>query len=273
MELEGRRVLVTGGGRGIGRSIALTLAREGGRVGLLARSREELERVAREIGGETWIGVADVAQPEEVQVAIGELLELWGGIDVLVNNAGVQGPIGPAHEVSAEGWIQTVQVNLVGCYLCTRLVLPGMIERRYGKIVNLSGGGAVSPRPRYSAYSASKAGVERLTESLAAEVAEYGIDVNAVAPGAINTRMLEQTLAAGAAAGEREREGAQKQLEDGGTDPQLCANLVAYLASPRSDGLTGRLISAVWDKWRELDVEELMKTEAFTVRRIKLEEV
>lgn len=275
MELEGRRALVTGGGRGIGRSIALALAREGARVGLLARSREELEEVAGEIeglGGATWMGTADVAQPEQVRVAIGELLDAWDGIDVLINNAGIQGPIGPVHEVSVEEWIHTIQVNLIGCYLCTRLVLPGMIERRYGKIVNLSGGGAVSPRPRYSAYGAAKAGVVRLTESLAAEVAEYGIEVNAVAPGAINTKMVEETLAAGEAAGAQEQAGAKRQLESGGTDPGLPASLVVYLASSHSDGLTGRLISAVWDDWRELDVEGVMATEAFTVRRIKLEE-
>ena len=275
MELEGRRALVTGGGRGIGRSIALALAREGARGGLMARSREELEAVAGEIeglGGATWMGTADVSRPEEVRMVIGELLDAWDGIDVLVNNAGIQGPIGLAHEVPVEEWIHTIQVNLVGCYLCTRLVLPGMIERSYGKIVNLSGGGAVSPRPRYSAYGAAKAGVVRLTESLAAEVAEYGIDVNAMAPGAINTKMLEETLAAGEAAGAQEQAGAKRQLESGGTDPALPARLVVYLASSRSDGLTGRLISAMWDEWGEMDVEGVMATEAFTVRRIKLEE-
>jgi len=275
MELEGRRALVTGGGRGIGRSIALALAREGARVGLLARSGEELEEVAGEIegfGGSAWTGTADVARPEEVRVAIGELLGVWNGIDLLVNNAGIQGPIGPVHEVPVEEWIHAIQVNLIGCYLCTRLVLPGMIERRQGKIVNLSGGGAVSPRPRYSAYGVAKAGVVRLTESLAAEVAEYGIDVNAVAPGAVNTKMLEETLAAGEAAGGQEQAVAKKQLESGGTDPALPASLVVYLASSRSDGLSGRLISAVWDDWGELDVEAIMATEAFTVRRIKLEE-
>jgi NAD(P)-dependent dehydrogenase (short-subunit alcohol dehydrogenase family) len=189
-------------------------------------------------------------------------------VDALVNNAGIQGPIGLAHEVPVEEWIQNVQVNLIGCFLCTRLVLPGMIAQRYGKIVNLSGGGAVSPRPRYSAYSASKAGVVRFTETLAAEVAEFGIDVNAVAPGAVNTRMLEETLAAGEAAGTQAWIEARKQLEGGGTDPELPSSLAVFLTSPRSDGLTGRLLSAVWDRWRELEVEAVMETDVYTVRRI-----
>jgi len=214
------------------------------------------------------VGAADVAQPEQVQAAVEEVLEAWGGIDVLVNNAGVQGPIGPAHHVPVADWIYAVQVNLVGCFLCTRLVLPGMIERGCGKIVNLSGGGAVSPRPGYSAYSASKAGVVRFTETLATEVAEYGIDVNAIAPGAVNTKMLEETLAAGKAAGFQVQEEARKQLENGGVDPELPARLVVFLASSRSDGLTGRLLSAVWDPWEELDIEAIMAGDTYTVRRI-----
>ena len=271
MELEGKRALVTGGGRGIGRAIALALAREGAQVGLVARTRGELEETAaaiRGLGGKAWVGVADMARPEQVQATVDGLLEDWGGVDVLVNNAGVQGPIGLTHEVPVEEWIQTVQVNLTGCFLCSRLVLPGMIAQRHGKIVNLSGGGAVSPRPRYSAYSASKAGVVRFTETLAAEVAEFGIDVNAVAPGAVNTRMLEETLAAGEAAGARARTEAHEQLESGGTDPELPAGLVVFLASSRSDGLTGRLLSAVWDRWQELEVEAVMETDVYTVRRI-----
>ena len=271
MELKDKRALVTGGGQGIGRVIALALAEAGARVGLLARTRGPLEETAgqvRALGRDSWVGVADSAQPAQVQRAVGALLEQWGGIDILVNNAGIQGPIGLTHEVVVSEWIHAIQVNLVGCFLCTRLVLPGMMAQGGGKIVNLSGGGAVSPRPRYSAYSAAKAGVVRFTETLAAEVAPFGIDVNAVAPGPVNTRMLEETLAAGQAAGEAAQRAAQEQRESGGADPRRAAELVVFLASARSDGLTGKLLSAIWDRWQELDIEAVMRSELYNVRRL-----
>lgn len=271
MELRDKRVLVTGAGRGIGRVIALAMARQGARVALLARTRSQLEEVAAEIGAlgrEVQVYSVDMGKREEIEAALGSVMENWGGVDVLVNNAGVQGPIGLSHEVDVEEWLEAVQVNLVGTFLCTRLVLPGMIEREYGKIVNVSGGGAVSPRPRFGAYSASKAGVARFTETLAAEVAEYGIDVNAVAPGSINTAMTDQVLAAGAAAGE-EFELARQQRQTGGQDVGRVAALVVYLAAPRSDGLSGRLLSAIWDDWENIDIEQVMASEIYTVRRLK----
>ena len=131
----------------------------------------------------------------------------------------------------------------------------------------------MGPRPFFSAYSASKAGVVRFSENLAGEVAEHGIDVNAIAPGAVNTRMLDERLAAGVAVGEGEIEIDQRLLQEGGTDPERPAALVVYLASARSDGLTGRLLAAVWDRWEEFDIAAIMASEAYTVRRLKQEDL
>jgi 3-oxoacyl-[acyl-carrier protein] reductase len=224
--------------------------------------------VAAELGGESLVLEADLAAEGEVRAALGALLGAWGGVDILVNNAGLLGPIGPAHQVEVAAWFQTLQVNLGGCFLCSHLLLPGMVKRGYGKIINLSGGGAVTPRPWFSAYSASKAGVVRFTETLAAEVAEYHIDVNAIAPGAVNTRMLDQVLEAGALAGPQARAEALRQQEEGGVDPERPAALAVFLASARADGLTGRLFSAVWDNWEEFDCAQLMQTDHYTVRRV-----
>jgi len=274
MELRGKRCLVTGGGRGIGRAIALALAREGARLALMARTESELDQTAdllSSMGGEALKLRVDVGRREEVDEAIEEILAGWGGVDVLVNNAGIQGPIGRVEEVDPEDWMQALQVNLGGCFYCTRKVLPAMIAQGYGKIINLSGGGAVGPRPFFSAYSASKAGVVRFSENLAGEVAEYGIDVNAIAPGAVNTRMLDERLEAGAEVGTGEMDSDQQLLRDGGTDPECPAALVVYLSSPRSDGLTGRLLAAVWDRWEDFDIEAIMASESFTVRRLKEE--
>ncbi len=270
-ELTNKRALVTGAGRGIGRSIAVALAAAGAQVGLMARTRSQLEAVAREIsdaGSEAAVLPGDVGEESDVRASIQTFVERFGGIDILTNNAGITGPIGPIQEIDGADWERAIRVNLLGCFLCTRYALPYMIEQRAGKIINLSGGGAVGPRPRFGAYSASKAAVVRLTETVAAEVAEYGIDVNAIAPGAINTTMLDVVIEAGDAAG-LEAEAALKQKAEGGADPARAAALAVYLASRRSDGLSGRLISALWDNWESLDIEAVMASDMFAVRRVK----
>ena len=270
MRLNGKRALVTGAGRGIGRRIARALAGEGAKVALLARSRDQLEDAARELeqlGAVCLAAPADLASEAQTRAAFGAVLDSWGGIDILVNNAAILGPVGPSHTLDAGAWLETVQINLGGCFLCCSLVLPGMIERRSGKIINLSGGGAVDPRPNFSAYAASKAAVVRFTETLAAEVAAHGIDVNAIAPGAIDTDMLRQGIAAGDAAG-AEAEELRRIARQGGQDPERAAALAVHLASAATDGLTGRLISAQWDDWENLDPRAVMATDLFTLRRI-----
>ena len=267
--LDGKRALVTGGGRGIGRVIALAMAAEGANVAVLARTSAQLDEVAAQISDLGAVGLtvrADLSLDEELVAGIGQVHEAWGGVDILVNNAGILGPVGLAHDLDPDDWMQTLRVNLFACFRCAQLVLPGMIERNGGKIINLSGGGAVSPRPRFSAYAAAKAGVVRLTETLASEVVEHHVDVNAIAPGAIHTAMVDELLNAGAAAGEEHAEA--QQIVEGSQDPNRAAALAVFLASPRSGGLSGRLISAMWDDWENLDIKAVMETERFTVRRL-----
>ncbi len=270
--LAGRAALVTGGGRGIGRAIAGALAAAGADVALLARTPDELDAAAGDVaarGRRALVRRADVTDVDAVAAAVRAAEETFGHVDILVNNAGVQGPIGPLVDAPVGEWIRAVDVNLVGTFLVTRAVLPGMIARGRGKIVNLSGGGASAGRPFFSAYAASKAAVVRLTETLAAEVRGHGIDVNAVAPGGVNTRMTEEVLAAGARAG-ADRAQAERQRASGGVPAERAAALVVFLASPASDGLTGRLISAVYDDWETLPgrIAGIMASDAFTLRRL-----
>ena len=274
MRLDGKTVFITGGSRGIGAAVALAFARAGARLALVARSTADLERVAeagRELGVQVMSISANVAQQKAVERAMAQALEAFGRIDVLVNAAGIYGPIGPLAGCDMGRWAAAIETNLLGTAFTLRAVLPGMIARREGCVINFSGGGAVSPFPRFSAYSASKAAVVRLTETVAEEVKEHGVWVNAIAPGAVNTRLLDEALQAG-----EERVGkefyakALKQKSTGGTPPERAAELAVFLASPEAAGITGRLLSAVWDDWKSLAGRgaELAGSALFTLRRI-----
>jgi len=254
----------------------MTFAREGAKVALVARSSAEIEAGAAEItaaGGEAIALTADVGEAAQAQAAVDGCLDRFSRIDILVNNAGMLGPLGPLAENSVEEWLQTVQVNLFSVFLMLHAALPIMIRQRAGKVINLSGGGAAYGRPYFTAYGVSKAAVVRLTESVAEEVREYGIDVNAMAPGAVNTGMLKQVLHAGGRVGESARSDALKQLETGGVPVDTPAQLALFLASPASDGLTGRLISSIHDDWASLAGRgpEISTTEWYTLRRVKPE--
>ncbi|RJQ30709.1 MAG: SDR family oxidoreductase [Peptococcaceae bacterium] len=269
MKLEGKVAIITGGGRGIGKAVARAFAREGAYPCLVARTAAEVEAAAAEIGCALAL-TGDVSRLEDVERVVAAVMTRAGRVDVLVNNAGVQPPVGPLWENDPDEWLKTVLINLGGVFLCCRSVLPHMIRRGRGKIINLSGGGAASPRPRFSAYAASKAAVVRLTETLAAELADCNVQVNAIAPGAVNTGMLEEVLAAGAAAGEEALSKALEQLKTGGVPAWAAAELAVFLASEESGRLTGRLISAVWDEWRSIPerIDRIMAGELYTLRRV-----
>ena len=194
-----------------------------------------------------------------------------GSIQILVNNAGVYGPKGPSESVDWAEWKRALEINLYGVMLPTRAIVPHLKSQGRGKIINLSGGGATQPLPNISAYAASKAAVVRLTETFAEELRADHIDVNAVAPGALNTRLLQEVLAAGpAVVGEAFYQRSLKQRDTGGAPLELGAGLCVYLGSAESDGVTGKLLSAQWDPWREFAnrKDALAKSDIYTLRRI-----
>ncbi|MBE0643771.1 MAG: SDR family oxidoreductase [Bacteroidetes bacterium] len=266
-------ILVTGGGRGIGAAIAEAFARTHARVVITGRSTSALtaqEDVLREAGAAAVLGVtADISQAEQVDHLYQTIHDAFGAVDVLVANAGVQGPIGPLEDASPEDFAEALAVNLTGTWLCMRSAILDMKAKHRGKIITLSGGGATGPRERFAAYAASKAAVVRLTETAAAELRSHHIDVNAIAPGAVNTRMLDEVLAAGDRAG-AELTGARDRAEKGGTPPDRAAELAVFLASSFSDGITGKLLSAVWDPWQDAAFAERLRSDPdfCTLRRI-----
>jgi NAD(P)-dependent dehydrogenase (short-subunit alcohol dehydrogenase family) len=275
MILKNRVAVITGANRGLGETVARAFAKAGANLILAARDGELLRRVAESIpcGPDQklkWLK-ADISKPTDVEAIRDSSIQAFGRIDILVNNAGVYGPIGNFEEGDWQQWCDAININLLGTVAMSRAIVPQMKRQQYGKIINLSGGGATSPLPRFSAYGASKAAVVRFTETIAVELAASHIDVNAIAPGSLNTRLLDQVLEAGPErVGEDFYKRSIKQREEGGASLELAAELAVFLASAESDGISGRLISAIWDEWRKFPLyrERIKKSDVFTLRRI-----
>jgi NAD(P)-dependent dehydrogenase (short-subunit alcohol dehydrogenase family) len=277
VKLEGKRTLITGASQGFGLAVARAFAEAGASVMLCARGKDELERARAEVlalaRGTARIGAmtADVSRPDDVRKLAAATITELGGLDVVVCNAGVYGPKGPIEDVDWSEWEHAFAINVYGTVLVCREAVAHMKTQRRGKIILLSGGGATKPLPNLSAYAASKAAVVRFGETLAEETRGLGIDVNAVAPGALNTRLLDEVLAAGAEkVGQPFFEQSKKQKAEGGTPLATGADLCVFLASQESDGITAKLISAVWDPWQELGRhrDKLDKSDIYTLRRI-----
>lgn len=275
MTLKNKVAVVTGGSGGIGKVVAEVLVKNGATVIIIGKKQKKLKGVVNsfeEKGFKIDCEKCDISNVSEVSRVVIKIIALLKRIDILVNCAGVQSPIGPFVDNTFLAWEKNIKVNLLGTVLMSKKVIPYMIKRKSGYIINFAGGGATSSRPNFSAYAAAKTAIVRFTEVLADEVRRYNINVNAVSPGAVNTKMTEEVLKVGMKAGLKELTDVKRRIKEGGTSPELVANLIVFLSSAKSKGLSGRLISAVWDKWQEWDakaIREIMKSDKYTLRRIK----
>jgi NAD(P)-dependent dehydrogenase (short-subunit alcohol dehydrogenase family) len=273
-ELRGQVAIVTGAGRGLGRAIALALGQAGARVGAVARSEEQLAetvRAVKEADGEALAVVADVSDANSVERMAYEVERTLGPVDLLVNNAASVGPLGPMWETDADHWWHSVEVNLRGPYLCSRALLPRMIERRRGRIINLSTGAATVAVAHMGAYVIAKTALTRFTENLAAELINTGVSVFAISPGTVRTAMTEYVLESDAG---RKWLPWFRKLFDRGLDvpAEKAAQLVVQLATGRADGLSGRFIDVSDDLAKLLGrLDEIKHADLYTLRMRKLE--
>lgn len=245
--VAGQVAVVTGGGRGIGRAIALSLADAGASVAVLARSAAEIDEVAGQVerdGGTAFAATVDVTDQESVRSAMDAVTDQLGAVDLLVNNAGSNAAVGPAWEVDPGQWWWDVTVNLLGPFLCARAVLASMVERGRGRIVNVASGTAGRAFPFDTAYACSKAALVRLTDSLAAETRDQGVSVFALSPGNVDTRLNREV---------RESEAGQRWMGDvwENMPPSISAGVAAravvFLAGGEGDALSGRWLDARQD--------------------------
>jgi 3-oxoacyl-[acyl-carrier protein] reductase len=275
--LQGRSAIITGASQGLGLAIARAFAKAGANLIICARDQRAIDAARDDIAGVSAGAArvvatrADVSREEDVRRLTAEAVAAFGRIHILVNNAGVYGPMGSIDQVDWTEWVRAIEINIYGSVLPIRAMLPHFREHRYGKVIQLSGGGATTPLPRVTAYAAAKAAIVRLAESVALDVKEEGIDVNSIAPGALNTRMMHELIAAGPeAVGQAFFDRMRKVAEDGGTPLERGAELAVFLASAESDGITGRLLSAPWDPWETLQQHrgDLDSSDIYTLRRV-----
>ena len=275
--LQHKTAIITGASQGLGAHIAHRFIAAGANVMLCARDSKALQSLTDELRAKAIpeqkiaFHACDITHEASPLELVAATIKQLGGMHVLVNNAGIWGPKGEVEENDWSEWVYTVQINLLASVMMCREVLPAMKQQGYGKIIQLSGGGATKPMPRTSAYAATKAAVVRFAETLAEEVRGSGITVNSIAPGAMNTRMLNEMLAAGPEKlGEAHYANLLKQQQSGGDSPEDAADLAVFLASAAGDNITAKLISAKWDNWRDFPAysDELNKSDVFTLRRI-----
>ena len=269
-DLSGQVAIVTGGGRGIGRAIALALAKARAAVAVVARTEGQLTETVALIerkGGQAVAFPADVTDRQAVEWMVGQVEQQMGPVDLLVNNAGAGAKASPLWEVDPDEWRRCIDVNLHGPFLCTRVVVPGMIARTHGRIITTASSGGLTPFPYLSAYAVSKCAVIRFTESLAAELKQHGVNVFAFHPGLVRTAMTEVALESPEE--EKWLGGKFRKALSEGRDipPERAAELAVFLASGKADGLSGCFLSVHYDVTEMVArAQEIKNDELYTLR-------
>ena len=275
--LTGKVAIITGANQGLGLQIAKAFILAGANLMICARNDDLLQKAVKELdallipGQKVCAQACDISKESDIRSLVKKTKDTFGKVDILVNNAGIYGPKGDIEDISWEEWIQAIQINVFGSVLMCREIIPHFKNQGFGKVIQLSGGGATNPMPKISAYAVSKAAIVRFADTLAEEVREYGIDVNCIAPGALNTRMLDEILQAGPKkVGQDFYDRSVKQKSTGGVSMNSGSELAVFLASDASNGISGKLISATWDKWQDWPnyIDVLAKSDAYTLRRI-----
>lgn len=267
--------IVTGGSRGIGLSIARQLIDNGYTVVICSRNPIELNQAVLDLNAKSnnqAVGICiDVSRSVDCKKLIRFSSQISGSIHLLVNNAGIYGPIGRLESNNLREWKKTLEINLMGAVYCSRHVIPAMKAIGSGKIINLAGGGVGGPEafPNFTAYYTSKIAIVGFTEVLAAELKDYNIQVNCVAPGAVNTHFTNYLISQGTAkAGSKMFQKATNQKATGGDSPKLITKLISFLVSKQAGHITGMLLSAKWDA-----VQDLKNPQAFTPNKYKLRRI
>jgi NAD(P)-dependent dehydrogenase (short-subunit alcohol dehydrogenase family) len=269
-----RFALITGGSKGLGAHLVRRFWLDGYSLVVVARSNVDIHRILYELpkrGDQSATALGcDLADELKVAALLDSIKATIPHLDVLVNNAAIQGPIGPLFENDLSAWQLTLQVNLLAPVALCQGLIPLMSRQSGASIINLSGGGATGPRANFSAYATAKAGLVRFSETVADELQGKGIRVNCISPGAMKTAMLKEVLTKSGAAGSREASIASEVFEKGGASMDRVADLALFLASYASIGISGKLISAVWDNWEEWPkhLDELAQGDVYTLRRI-----
>lgn len=276
-DFKNKSVIITGASRGLGFEIAKSYLNYGANLILcssksqnIKKSYNELKKIKNKKQKIFYLNI-DVSSPKQVKRLISFTIKKLKKIDILINNAGIYGPKGYIEEVNWNEWVKTIKINLFGSILLCKYTLPFFKKKNKGKIIQLSGGGAASPLPMISGYAVSKAGIVRFIENLSWETKEYNIDINAVAPGAINTSMLKEILKAGPKKiGSYYYKKALEQKKFGGSSFKDACDLILFLGSNYSDGIKGKLVSALWDDWKNWPKYKkiLKKSDIYTLRRI-----